>query len=89
MLTSILTGSLIGLIYGLFFWHEKRRALSITEYNEKKLRNFFILKFSLRLLFIIIFFLFLLLLKTFNPILVLISMLVTFWLVLLKKERVI
>jgi hypothetical protein len=89
LLISVLVGCLLGYAYGMLFWHEKKSALSASTYNEKKLKRLLALKYSARLFLIISFFLILLLFKSFNPILVLVSMLATFWLLLLKKERVI
>lgn len=87
MLISIFIGAIIGYFYGLFFWKEKRRALSFS-YNSKHLNRNLSFRFSSRIFLLITFFLILLLLKSFNPILVLISMLTTFWIVILNKERV-
>ena len=84
MIDSLLLGVAAGLIYGLIFLQSKKFNIKTP---EKKTN--FILLFGLRITGVILFFLFLLPLENINHILVLISMLITFWVVVLKKERVI
>ena len=82
---SIITGSLIGIAYGLFFVISRRRALSSSGTTKKNVAFYAILS-SLRLIILAIIFFYLLRLPSINFIIVLPSFLVMFWIIILTQR---
>lgn len=97
MLFSILIGIVSGIIYGLSFILQRRKAFfnfnihldridEIKFLKKEKLKTFI---FSITRIIILMFLFYLLLLVSTNLIIILISFLLTFWLIILKSERII
>jgi len=90
ILSSIILGSTIGILYGLFFMHQKKQILAMNNqdsavptFKKTILRS---LLSIIRLAFLSILWLFLLRSTSFLFILVLPCFLISFWLILLKQK---
>lgn len=76
MILSLFIGSCAGLLYGLFFFQQKRRAFV----GQQQIPLTQIMRFSIaRFVLIIVLFRLVLLFTCINPILILVSFLGSFW----------
>ena len=90
IILSIVIGIVSGFIYGLSFFESRMRALS--SYQDSNIQNFYFknsLLSIIRILSLIFIFYYLLPLESINSILVLLFFVLTFWLFILKKEKII
>ncbi len=85
IITSLLAGSISGLVYGLFFV-EQKRVLLTNAHSAKRTAFFAIFGASLRIVTLLACWYYLLLTSTIQPILLFISFLITFWVVILNKK---
>ena len=84
MILSLILGSCAGLIYGLFFFHQRRRVL-LSNKQRQPLRTAIAYGIA-RLITIALLWFIVLHYPTLNPILVLVSFLITFWLVVFLSK---
>jgi len=84
VLTSIITGLTIGLLYGLFFVFSRRRVFVSGDYSTRGF-IFSSLSSCLRLVVLAAIFFYLLRLNSINFIILLQSFLIMFWFVVLKQ----
>lgn len=90
IISSIAIGSFIGMLYGYFFMHQKRKIILMHKHDDatptlKKTITRSALSI-IRLAFLAILWLFILRLKSIQFILVLPCFIITFWLVLLRQK---